>query len=80
MTEDWVQYQISDDGPSIKQDRLNRIFDPFYATENIGEGAGLGLSVSCGIVKKYAGELRAESFFDKGTKFIVRLPVDEEGM
>jgi len=77
MIEDWVQCEISDDGPGIKQDQLNRIFDPFFTTKDIGEGVGLGLSVSYGIVKKYAGELRAESFFGKGAKFIVRLPVGE---
>lgn len=74
MIGNFIQCEIVDDGPGIKQEHLNRIFDPFFTTKEIGSGAGLGLSISYGIVKKYAGELLAESIFGQGVKFIVKLP------
>ena len=74
MIGNFIQCEIVDDGPGIKQEHLNRIFDPFFTTKEIGSGAGLGLSISYGIVKKYAGELLAESILGQGVKFIVKLP------
>ena len=70
MIGNFIQCEIVDDGPGIKQEHLNRIFDPFFTTKEIGSGAGLGLSISYGIVKKYAGELLAESILVKALSLL----------
>ncbi len=51
------------------------IFDPFFTTKGTGEGTGLGLSVSLGIVQRHGGEMLVESEEGKGTRFVVRLPL-----
>jgi PAS domain S-box-containing protein len=83
---------FADDGPGISPDDLGRIFDPFFTTKPVGQGTGLGLSVSFGIIKDHGGSIRVETpvpdgFFDAldtrgdgapGTVFIVDLPLDHE--
>ena len=71
----FVVCRISDDGPGIKPEYLNRIFDPFFTTKAVGSGTGLGLSISYGIVKKFAGELLVESNWGDGATFFVKLPI-----
>jgi len=57
---------------------LPRIFDPFFTTKGIGEGTGLGLSVSLGIVERHGGQLLVDSEVGKGSVFTVCLPVTPE--
>ncbi len=64
-----------DNGPGILKNNIDKIFDPFFTTKKPGEGTGLGLSVSYGIIKKHDGKITVESLPDKGTKFRVSLPV-----
>ncbi|MGC9195473.1 MAG: two-component system sensor histidine kinase NtrB [Syntrophobacteraceae bacterium] len=66
--------RVIDQGMGIEERHLSRIFDPFFTTKPTGEGTGLGLSVSYGIVKDHGGELLVESEVGKGSIFTVILP------
>jgi two-component system NtrC family sensor kinase len=66
--------EFSDTGTGIRDDDLEKIFDPFFTTKGPGEGTGLGLSVSHGIVKAHGGDISAESEPGEGAKFTVSLP------
>jgi signal transduction histidine kinase len=70
-----VLLKCSDTGPGIPKEILTRIFDPFFTTKKQGEGTGLGLSVSYGLIKMYEGNIRVESEPGKGATFILSLPV-----
>ena len=67
--------QIRDDGPGIEAKNLTRIFDPFFTTKPTGQGTGLGLSVSYGIIKNHGGEIWVESAPGEGAVFTIALPV-----
>jgi two-component system, NtrC family, sensor kinase len=67
--------KIADTGYGIEKKNLSRIFDPFFTTKPTGEGTGLGLSVSYGIVKNHGGEILVESAPGKGSTFTVVLTV-----
>ena len=70
-----VVAQISDNGCGIEKKDLSRIFEPFFTTQKPGEGTGLGLSVSYGIIKEHNGAVEVESKGkDKGATFRVILP------
>ena len=69
----WVE--IADTGKGIATADLKRIFEPFYTTKPIGQGTGLGLSLSYGIVQKHQGRMEAQSEVGKGSVFRVWLPV-----
>lgn len=65
---------ISDNAKGIPEEKLTRIFEPFYTTKDAGKGTGLGLSLCHRTVKQHGGIITAESKIGKGTKFIVTLP------
>ena len=67
--------EIQDDGCGIKLEDLPHVFDPFFTTKPIGQGTGLGLSVSFGIVRDHHGVLEVESEVGKGSTFRIRLPL-----
>ena len=69
----WVSFK--DDGPGISKENLDRIFNPFFTTREVGKGAGLGLNVSHGIVHQHGGKIYAKSRLGKGATFFVELPV-----
>lgn len=69
-----VEISISDTGCGIPKENLQRIFDPFFTSKEVGKGTGLGLSVSYGIVKSYGGEIKVESAPGEGTTFRIHLP------
>jgi two-component system NtrC family sensor kinase len=72
---DSVRISISDDGPGISQENLAKVFDPFFTTKGVGEGTGLGLSVSYGIIAQLGGNIWAESDGSTGTKFHIDIPL-----
>jgi len=72
--EESVEIKISDSGSGIPQENLDRIFDPFFTTKPEGEGTGLGLSVSYGIVARHGGQIDVDSSMSEGTTFTVILP------
>jgi two-component system, NtrC family, sensor kinase len=72
-----LEIQVADNGYGIEEKHLKHIFDPFFTTKPTGEGTGLGLSVSYGIVKKHGGEIRVKSKSGEGSTFTVVLPVQE---
>ncbi len=76
--QDAVQVRVIDDGCGIQKQDLIRIFDPFFTTKPTGQGTGLGLSVSYGIVRNHGGDIGVESTPGEGSTFTVTLPVDEE--
>ncbi|HWH87063.1 MAG TPA: ATP-binding protein [Pseudomonas sp.] len=69
----WVE--VADTGAGIAPDILQKIFDPFFTTKPVGQGTGLGLSLSYGIVKKHGGEISVRSEPGVGTTFRVELPM-----
>jgi signal transduction histidine kinase len=73
-----LEIQVADDGYGIEEKHLKHIFDPFFTTKPTGEGTGLGLSVSYGIIKKHGGEIRVKSKPGEGSTFTVVLPAQEK--
>jgi signal transduction histidine kinase len=69
-----VLVRLTDTGCGIKKDNLQRILEPFFSTKPVGQGTGLGLSVSYGIVRQHGGTLEVESEEGKGSTFTVVLP------
>jgi two-component system NtrC family sensor kinase len=69
---------ISDSGPGIAPEHIDKIFDPFFTTKEVGQGTGLGLSISYGIIKKHGGEIRVDSKLGQGATFILTLPISDQ--
>ena len=74
---EYVTVKVGDDGAGIAPDQLQKVFEPFYTTKRTGEGTGLGLSTAYGIIKQSNGFIFVDSRLDKGTTFILLLPVYE---
>ncbi|MEI6599967.1 MAG: ATP-binding protein [Comamonadaceae bacterium] len=70
-----VEIAVIDTGCGIPQANLQRIFDPFFTSKEVGKGTGLGLSVSYGIVKAHGGRITVESVVGTGTTFRIYLPI-----
>jgi two-component system NtrC family sensor kinase len=69
-----VALAVQDTGVGISSETLRRIFDPFFTTKPAGEGTGLGLSVSYGIIARHHGRIDVESTVGQGTTFTILLP------
>nr|NIO68001.1 two-component sensor histidine kinase [Anaerolineae bacterium] len=72
-----LQVIFTDTGVGIPPENVQNIFDPFFTTKEVGEGTGLGLSVSYGIVKAHGGDIEVESQAGKGTTFVIKLPLEK---
>ncbi|MFH1137992.1 MAG: PAS domain S-box protein [Pseudomonadota bacterium] len=70
-----VRLWVADTGTGIPPDIIHRIFDPYFTTKGVGEGAGLGLSLVHGIVERHGGIIKAGNNSDQGACFEVFLPV-----
>jgi len=70
-----VRLEFEDDGPGIPADVRDRVFEPFYTTKPVGQGTGLGLSLTHGIIERHTGRIWVESDAGVGTRFVIELPV-----
>src|SRR5262249_14337263 len=70
-----VSIVIRDDGRGMTPEIRACVFDPFFTTKPIGQGTGLGLSVSYGIVRRHSGTITVEAAPNRGATFTIRLPV-----
>jgi two-component system NtrC family sensor kinase len=73
-----VEITIADNGCGIPSENLDKLFDPFFTTKDVGQGTGLGLAVSFGIVQRHGGTIRVQSEVGKGTRFFIWLPVEKQ--
>ncbi|MDY6933703.1 MAG: PAS domain S-box protein [Spirochaetota bacterium] len=72
-----VDIEFTDTGHGIPEEIIPKIFDPFFTTKEVGEGTGLGLSVSYGIIKDHGGIIEIRSRVGMGTTFTIKLPINE---
>ncbi|MGZ3418473.1 MAG: ATP-binding protein [Polyangiales bacterium] len=72
---EFLTMTVEDEGTGIDPNVLPRVFEPFFTTKDVGEGTGLGLSVSYGIVREHAGYIEVDSEVGRGTTFHVHLPL-----
>jgi len=73
----FISVSIKDTGLGIPEKIQQKIFEPFYSTKPIGEGSGLGLSISLGIIEKHKGHIELISEESVGSEFIVHLPFNQ---
>jgi len=72
-----VVVTVSDTGKGIPTEIMDKIFEPFFTTREVGQGTGLGMSISYRIISDYGGTIDVESEVDKGTTFTLRFPAVE---
>lgn len=75
---EYVMLELSDTGCGIPAEIVDRIFDPYFTTKEVGKGTGMGLSVVHGIVEAYGGSIQVQSDPDKGTMFKIFFPAAKE--
>jgi len=73
-----IEITVADTGCGIPPENLNKLFDPFFTTKAVGQGTGLGLSVSLGIVQRHGGHMRVQSEEGKGSRFFIWLPAERK--
>jgi signal transduction histidine kinase len=79
LSRERVRIEVEDTGCGIDPEHLPRIFEPFYTTKPVGEGTGLGLAVSYGVIDRHEGCIQVRTRVGEGTRFIVELPVSFRG-
>ncbi len=77
--ENRLRVEVLDNGPGISQENLSRVFEPFFTTREVGQGLGLGLSISYRVIEQHGGQLVAESTVGEWTKMVFDLPRAERG-
>jgi len=70
---------IADNGGGIPEHVRGKIFDPFFTTKPVGEGSGLGLSMTYGIIAEHGGTIRVDSTEGEGSTFTIELPINKPG-
>ncbi len=78
--DDHVQITVADSGIGVAPENISKIFDPFFTTKPVGQGTGLGLSVSRGIVEDHGGTISCQSELDAGATFTIRLPTKRQAV
>ena len=73
-----VLITVKDFGEGIKEEHLSRIFEPFFTTKNVGEGTGLGLSLTYNIIQEHGGSISVSSQYGDGCQFDISLPLAQE--
>ncbi|MFH1077146.1 MAG: response regulator, partial [Pseudomonadota bacterium] len=76
--EGFVTIIVKDDGAGMPAEVAGKVFDPFFTTKNVGEGTGLGLTISHRIVKEHGGTIDVKSEQNAGTLFVVKLPLHQK--
>jgi CheY-like chemotaxis protein len=71
----FVELAVADDGSGIPPEVLERMFEPFYTTKEVGQGSGMGLATVHGIVHEHAGHIRIDTAEGQGTRIGILLPV-----
>jgi signal transduction histidine kinase len=72
---EYARVSVRDTGEGIAEENLARLFEPFFTTKAVGEGSGLGLAVSYGLVREHGGWIAVESAPGKGSTFSTFLPL-----
>ncbi len=75
---DWVRLDVMDEGEGIPPETLPHIFEPFFTTKDVGEGTGLGLSVSYGLIRDHGGWISVSSEHGRGSCFSIFLPKETQ--
>ena len=74
----FIEINITDTGSGMPEHIKAKIFDPFYTTKEVGEGTGLGMSISHGIIEKHSGSIKVHSKSGKGSEIIINLPLTQK--
>lgn len=77
-TGNYLEISIEDFGCGISDNNLNKIFEPFYTTKEVGQGTGLGLAAAFGTLQDHQGAIEVESELDIGTTFYIYLPTKKD--
>jgi signal transduction histidine kinase len=79
LANNWIAIRIADNGSGMSADICKRLFDPFFTTKPVGEGKGLGLSISYQIViEKHGGQIRCVSQPGQGAEFVIEIPIQQQ--
>ncbi|MGB8953035.1 MAG: PAS domain S-box protein, partial [Candidatus Aminicenantales bacterium] len=73
-----IRASLTDNGAGISRENLDKIFNPFFTTKEVGKGTGLGLSICHGIITQHNGRIYAQSESGKGATFVIELPIVAE--
>ena len=68
--------EVEDNGEGMDEETISKVFDPFFTTKPVGQGTGLGMSITHKIVKNHQGDIKVESIKGHGSKFTVTLPIN----
>ncbi len=73
--DEFAELEVRDNGTGIPPENMDKLFQPFFTTREVGEGMGLGLSITHGIVQSHGGKITVDSRMGEGSRFVVLLPV-----
>jgi CheY-like chemotaxis protein len=75
---DYLELIVRDNGIGMSDAVIERLFEPFFTTKGLGQGTGMGLAVVYGIIKQHGGTITAYSEEQKGSEFVILLPLDQK--